>query len=341
MIYVGLDVGGKSMAMCAVTGKGKRVVEGEVPSTRTGLRRMVGELGTPLFVAFEAGNQMRWVAECLRKQEGVTVHVVHPNAVKLIANSNGKTDKVDARKLAELARLDGLPRAVHLVEGVAAELRVTTSVRSLVVDQATRLKNLIRGQLKQDGVQLPEKFFSRKDWKTLVKVDKLSKPVRALWQALVPLLEATQQAEGVLREEIEGVSDKRTKLLESIPGIGKLNSRVLVGALDDAKRFETRKQVAKYGALAPTIRQSGKMLQLGPINVDGRREVRQAMLQSAHCVARQKSGDSAPLRAFYEKVKRRGGTKRAVVALARKLLTVAYAVLKTQKPYNPAMLAAG
>lgn len=65
------------------------------------------ELGAgPKLVVFDAGNQLKWIVRVLKRGEGVTIHVVHPNEVKWISQSGGKTDKVDARKLAELARGD-------------------------------------------------------------------------------------------------------------------------------------------------------------------------------------------------------------------------------------------
>jgi transposase len=108
--------------------------------------------------------------------------------------------------------------------------------------------------------------------------------------------------------------------------------------LDNAKRFDDRKAVAKYGALTPTIYQSGGVTHMGHINRDGRHEVRKVLLQCAHTVARMKSYDSRPLRDFFERVMKKRGKKIAVVALARKLLTIAYGVLKSGNPYDPKML---
>ena len=108
--------------------------------------------------------------------------------------------------------------------------------------------------------------------------------------------------------------------------------------MDNAERFENRKAVAKYGALTPRIYQSGEVVQLGRINRDGRHEVRRVLLQCAHLLTRMKSPASKPLRRFYERIEKRQGKKKALVALARKLLTVAYGVLKSESAYDPAKL---
>jgi transposase len=151
-------------------------------------------------------------------------------------------------------------------------------------------------------------------------------------------INALQETETELTEQIVAVKDDRLELLESIPGIGLLTSRVLLGALDEAQRFDDRKAVAKYGALTPTIYQSGSVTHLGRINRDGRHEVRRVLLQCAHTVARRKSFESRPLRQFFERLMKRRGKKIAIVALARKLLTIAYGVLKNQAHYDPARL---
>jgi hypothetical protein len=118
MVYVGLDVSGKSLVGYAVNERKQPVFTGEQPATRAGLRALLRQVGTgSKLVAFEAGNQMKGIAETLKKLDEVEVHVVHPNEVKWITESRGKTDRVDAKKVAELARAGILPRAVHGVEG--------------------------------------------------------------------------------------------------------------------------------------------------------------------------------------------------------------------------------
>jgi transposase len=153
--------------------------------------------------------------------------------------------------------------------------------------------------------------------------------------------------EGMVRSEMEltskilEIEHKDIELLETIPGIGGITSRVLISAIDDAKRFDNKKCVAKYGGLTPRIYQSGGVTHLGRINRDGRMEMRKVLLQCAHTITRMKSYEARPLKEFFERIKKRRGKKIAVVALARKLLTIAYGVLKTKKVYDPKMLLSG
>lgn len=339
MIYVGMDVSSKSFVIHAINERKKVIFKGEILPTRTGLKQLVKDLGreTKLFV-MEAGNQLKWIALELKKMRGVHLHVVHPNEIKWISESSGKTDKIDARKMAELARGDLLPRKVHIVEGSVRNLRELVSARSQLQSKRVALINTIRGYMLQEGYKLPEKFFQGADWNVRLEKARLGDVTKLIIENLMYAIESLQAAEQELTEAITDVTDERLTLLETMPGIGKLSSRVLLSALDDANRFDDRKAVAKYGALTPTIYQSGGVTHLGRINRDGRHEIRKVLLQCAHTVARMKSYSSKPLRDFFERVMKRRGKKIAIVALARKLLTVAYGVLKSGASYDPAML---
>jgi transposase len=339
MIYTGMDVSSKSLIIHAIGKRKKVVFKGEIDSSRAALRKLVKDLGsdTKLFV-FEAGNQLKWIALTLKKIKGVHVYVVNPNEVKWISQSNGKTDKVDARKLAELARADLLPRPVHVVDGHIRELRELISARETLQSKRISLINTIRGLMLQEGCRLPTKFFQSVDWQLKLERSKIGINTKTIICAYMQSIESLHKTEFELTEKIMSIKDKRCPLLETIPGIGGLTSRVILSALDDVRRFDNKRTVSKYGGLSPTIYQSGNVNHLGRINRNGRRELRRVLLQCAHTVARMKSFGSKPLRDFFERVMKKRGKKIAIVALSRKLLTVAYGILKTGEPYDPAKL---
>jgi transposase len=151
-------------------------------------------------------------------------------------------------------------------------------------------------------------------------------------------IESLLAAEKELTDKILEIKHEQIDCLQSIPGIGELSSRVIISAIDDVNRFDSKKGLAKYGALTPRIYQSGGVTHLGRINRDGRHEIRRVLLQCAHTVARMKSYEARPLRTFFERIRQRRGKKIAIVALARKLLTIAYGVLRTQTMYDPEIL---
>lgn len=341
MIYLGLDLSSKQIVAYAVNERKRCVYEGMEAATRAGLRALVHAVGAgPKLVAFEAGNQMKWVAETLKKLTDVQVHVVHPNEVKWITESRGKTDRVDAKKLAELARAGLLPRAVRVVEGVTRELRELVSARQQLQSKRVALLNTVRGYVRQEGHQLPAKFFGSPTWRAQLERLPLSAPLKLILETFRGTIDALATAEQQLTMRLLAIQDARCVLVESIPALGPLSARVLVGALDEAGRFDDQKAVANYGALTPTIYQSGEVQHLGRINRDGRLEVRRVLLQCAHTVVRMTSHGAKPLQQFFARIARRRGKKIALVALARKLLTTAYGVLKSGQPYDPRKLQA-
>ena len=150
MIYIGIDVSSKSFVIHAIDGRKKLVFKGEILPEKRTLLKFLKELGDePKYVVFEAGNQMKWIAQALLKVEDVTLHVVHPNELKWISQCNGKTDKVDARKMAELARGDLLPRKVHIVEGTVREVamqnssEVKTNVTAVMIEEHQLILRMI------------------------------------------------------------------------------------------------------------------------------------------------------------------------------------------------------
>ncbi len=233
------------------------------------------------------------------KVDGVTQHVVHPNEQKWISQSNGKTDKVDAKKMAELARGDLLPRKVHIVEGKVRKLRELLSARQVLQSKRVALINGIRAMMLQKRVKLPEKFFSRAQWQERLETVKVGEAAKTVIAAYMQAIEGLSIAEDRLENKIIQINDDRLKRLESIPGIGKLSSRTLLGALDEVSRFDNKKAAAKYGALTPTDYQSGNVTNLSHICRNGRHEIRRVLLQCAHTVARMKSYESKPLREFF------------------------------------------
>ncbi len=341
MLYVGLDLSSQTIVAYAITERKQRAFEGSSKPTRAGLRALLQQIGGGAkLVVFEAGNQLKWVADTLKKLADVELHVVHPNEVKWITESRGKTDRVDAKKLAELARAGLLPRAVRVVEGRTRELRELVSARQQLQSKRVALINTIRGYVQQEGHRLPEKFFAGATWAATLTRLPVSQPLKVIIQTFMASIEALATAEQHLTARLRAIRDPRCALLETIPAIGPLSARVLVSALDDATRFDDQKAVANYGALTPTIYQSGDVRHLGPINRDGRLEVRRVLLQCAHAVARMTTQGAKPLQQFYARIARRRGKKIALIALARKLLTTAYGVLKSGQPYDPRKLQA-
>jgi transposase len=320
--------------------QGRRVKRGVVSTTPTGLARAVERYAARgLRVAIEAGNQTAWIVDLLREL-GAKVHVVHPLKVKLIAESNKKTDRIDAQLLARLLRVGGLPEPVHVPSHRSRELRGLLVARRQLVQMRTKLLNVVRGLARQQRIEVrPRALLTRGGWSELTAAT-LSPALREVVVAYEATVQAASTALTALDRQLarRAARDPRVARLETMPGVGAISAQTLVAAVDTIDRFSSAKKLVAYAGLAPSVRASGERVEYGRITKQGRSEIRAVWVQAAHAVVALKAATAAPLQRWCERVACRRGTKTALVALARKLLTIAFHLLRDGTTYGPRRL---
>ena len=121
-------------------------------------------------------------------------------------------------------------------------------------------------------------------------------------------------------------------------GMGRLASLTFLAAVDDVHRFPSSRKLVGYAGLAPTVRSNGERTQYDSISREGRRELRAVWVQIAHLVAIEKTRATRPLRMWFNRVAKRRGRMTATVALARRLLVIAYHLLHEETTYHAARL---
>lgn len=341
MNYCGIDLAGVSSYAYVTDEKGHKLWSGPLETKQAAFERLVKKFGRGrLSIAIEAGNQTAWVYEELVKL-GANVTVVNPTKVKLIAESRRKTDKIDAKILCELLRLDALPHPVHMPGPQARELRGLLVARRQLVSARTKLSNVVRGMLRQTGVRLPAGALSSlAGWKRLLAGgfdhDHILSVVAAYYESFVALTRSIRQLDQQLAEQEK--NEPRAARLKTMPKVGRIASLTFLAAVDDVNRFPSSRKLVGYSGLAPTVRQSGERTEYGAISREGRRELRAVWVQIAHLVATDKKRATQPLRTWFNRVAKKRGKKTALVALARRLLVIAYQLLKSETDYDAARL---
>jgi transposase len=339
MFYAGIDAHMKSSTICVVDGKGRKVHRCEVLTSAEGFRAGLGRWAKRgLTAAVESSGITPWVGELLRALK-VKVVVVNPSRVRLIAASRKKADRVDAETLAELLRLGGLPE-VHQASPEARRLRTELGVRRQLVRQRTALANQVRGLMRAWGVMLPARFLQRRgSWKQLAAKE-VPEYVRALLGTMEAVYAQLTRAIRELGAGLQAAAEKnaRAEKLRTIPGVGPLSALTLVSATDDVKRFERAKQLTSYCGIVPTVRSSGEREQQGSITRQGRSEVRAMWIQAAHSLVQSRQPTARPLQRWFARVARRRGFRTAIVALARKMLSLAFYLLRDGTQYEPLRL---
>jgi len=316
MFYCGLDVAMVSSYLHVSDEKRKRLVSGPVATEKRALRQRLGRFAPEgLKVAIEAGNQTAWLHEAL-------------------TGMGAETDKIDAKILCELLRLDGLPCPVHMPCRRTRQLRGLLAARRKLVSARTKLCNVVRGVLRQEGIRLRARALStRVGWDRLIvrqyRHAHLEPILRAYYLSFQALSESLKDLDGELaRYEKE---DPRAARLKTMPGVGRIAALTFLGAVDEIGRFSSSRKLVSYSGLCPRVRSSGERTEYGPISRQGRSELRAVWVQVAHRVAHDERLKGGPLREWFWRVAGRRGKKTATVALTRKLLTIAYHLLKYDK----------
>jgi transposase len=299
------------------------------------LLKFAEELTKDDSVALEVTTNAWAVADLIQPFVGRVV-VSNPLKTKAIAEAKVKTDKVDAEVLAQLLRCDYLP-SVWVPDQVTRSLRQLTSRRERLVSERTRLKNRIQSVLASRLVPVPVKtLFSQEGLKWLVGCE-LSADQRALIDSDLRLMKVVDQEiaelEAALRQQ--AWSQARVRLLMTIPGVDYYVALALIAALGDLSRFADGDHAASYLGLTPSVKQSANTCHYGPITKRGASHARWLLTQAAQNMARQ----AGPLGVFFRRLAKRKCWNVAVCATARKLVGVAWLMLKNNEPYryaNPA-----
>jgi len=336
MKTIGMDVHARQTFFHVVDEKGHRVERGSTETTAKNLSEVIGrhlEEGDEVRVALEASTTTWWVQEVLKKA-GAHVEVTNPYKLKLIAESRAKTDKADAEILAELLRCGGLPTPVYVPTPQIRELRQRLSLRRQLVRIRTQVICSAKAHLRGQGVKTTKRdFHTEASWKRLMAVHDSSRwhlnPLAGVYGEIVS---SCRQAEAEVQELWD--EDPSVRRLQTIPGIGPIVAYTVVAALGEVERFSSSKQVEAYAGIIPIERSSGEVTIRGGITHEGRAELRGALIQAAWAVLRTRKNEALFLKKFYYKLMHRRGSQVAIVALARKLLTIAYQVLKQEEDFD-------
>jgi transposase len=334
-IRIGMDLGDKSSRFCCLDKEGTVEEEGSVAMTKKAMLQAFG--GRPRVSHCGGGGNTFAVGEPVASSLGYEVIVANARQVKLISQSSRKDDRLDARTLARLARVDPqLLRPIrHRSEEAQLELTVIRA-RAALVKARTDLVNAARGLAKAMGERLPSC-----DTDSLGPAQLAGLP-EGLQQALRPLLQQVQWLTVSIKERDQHIEQiartwyPETKLLRQISGVGPLIALTFVLTLDDPQRFAKRRDVGCYVGLRPKRSDSGeRQPQLG-ITKEGDIYLRKLLVQGAQHILHR--GPDTDLKRWGLKLAARGGKnarKRALVAVARKLGILLHRLWVTGVVYEP------
>ena len=335
-LTIGLDLGDRSSAYCILNEAGEIVFEHKLATTPDAMQQVFGSMPRSR-MAMETGTHSPWVSRLLAAL-GHEVIVGHAQKVRLITKSRRKDDRLDARTLARLARID--PELLSPVKhrSAQAQLHLTEiRARAALVSTRTALVNAARGLVKSYGERL-RKCHTRQVGREMAGT--LSMGLR---EALEPLLQEVESLNERIREYDRRIAQMaketypETALLKQVKGVGDLIATAYVLTIEDPHRFRKSRDAGCFAGLQPGRRNSGKSEPQMRISKEGDEYLRTLLVQGAHYILGP-FGEDCDLRRWGQKLSARGGKnakKRAVVAVARKLAVLLHRLWVSGEVYEP------
>lgn len=333
---IGMDLGDRASRYCVLDEQGEVILEGSVATTKKGLNQVFGALPR-CRVALEVGTHSPWVSRYLAGL-GHEVIVANARRVRLIVESSRKDDRLDARTLARLARID--PQLLSPIQHRSAQAQadlMSVRARAALVEARTALVNSARGLAKSHGERLRKCSTAQVSEELGVE---LSVPLRV---ALGPLLAEIETLNERIKEydrQIEVVAGERypeVERLKQVSGVGTLIALTYVLTLEDPLRFRRSRDAGGYVGLRPKRRDSGDSHPQLRITKEGDRYLRKLLVQGAHYILGP-FGPDCDLRRWGLTLAARGGrnaNKRARVAVARKLAVLLHKLWVSGEVYEP------
>ena len=281
----------------------------------------------------EATASYEWFVQ-LVEPLAMRIVLAHPGKLRVIAESTRKSDKLDAKVLAEMLALDQIPSSYRPTPR-QRDHRQLVRQRQFWQRKITGVRNKLRRILSNYNLDRRDLFtVAGQEW---LKTAAVSSVDRFCLDQLVgewnDLVRRRTDVERKLREFAQEGSDQERLdrgILKTVPGVGEVTSEVILAELADPRRFSSLKKVVAYAGLAPGQRESAGKRQNLHIEKTGSPLLRWVLVQAAWQLAKR----SPKWQTIYENLQRRIGSKKAIIAVSRRLLTICVTLLKQQDVYR-------
>jgi len=321
-LYIGADVHERESQVAIFEPSGTLLTEKRLPTTN--LQTFIDSLPGEKHVAIESTGFIYPIYDKLSTLKSCHVSVANPNKVKLIAKSKLKHDRADARILGELLRTNYLP-ASYMPDLETREKRLLINDRVRYGLRSGELRGSIRWLLKRRGITVQHPF-SPEGKRTLRELGLQEINIR------LDELELVQRIIQRLNDQIAKTvpEDPNAKLLDTLPGVGPYTALFLASEIGDVNRFPDSKHLCAYLGLVPSLHQSGDTTVTGHITREGNKWLRRNLTECSRVAIRK----DPHLRKFYLNLRHKRGEKKALLAVARKLGTYTYWMLKRNQTYE-------
>ncbi len=328
--YIGIDLHKRTKTWVALAENGKdRVFTREFPATPEGVKEGVAmskQCGANIVAAIEPTCGWMWVVPMLRSC-GIEVHVGNPRKVKAIADSLQKNDENDATMLARLCRT-GMMHESRELSPEMHTVRALVRERVFLVRVRAGMKCRLEGIVTRSGRHRIEGSLGTKKGKVA-----LMEGGEPEWKrSLDAIADIGKYVARLDREIARYAKEKIPTLLMTLPGVGAVTAVSGWAEVGDFTQFPSDAKLCAFAGLVPTERSSGGVQRLGHITRAGSPILRYVLVEAAMRV--RDTEENEVLHAWCKKLKTTRGAMRARVALARKLLTISWHMVKKNERYQ-------
>jgi transposase len=340
MLHAGLDLSRHRLDVCLLAEDGATLEVTTAPPDRDGLRVLVRRVARDhgkekVLAVIESMNGARFAHDTL-EEFGWSVEIADARKVKGLAPLACKTDRIDARVLAELSRRDLVP-AIWLPDPQVRAERELARFRLHLVRHRTALKNRIHASLLAFGHPCPVSDLFGVSGRDLLDRLAFPEPWRGDIEAAVRLIDGIDFQIAELEAELraDGADHRYVPLLLTVPGIGWVLAYTIAAEIGDISRFATPTKLCGYTGLCPKVYQSGESDHRGSLAKNGPKYLRWALIEAAtHAAQHPVYADRYQRTA--KRLGRSRGKKIARVDIARRLAEAIWHMLSTNQPFAPA-----
>jgi transposase len=329
--FVGLDIGKRKCRAAIMNQEGNILDEFWFTNNREGIKGLAAKLTVQDRVVMESTGSV-WTNLYDRLDDNhIHVSLANPLKTKAIASAKIKSDKVDARILAHLLRSNLIAESYVPVKPLR-EIRALIRHRVAIVKIRTMVKNQTHAIVDKHGLSCEYSDMFGKSGMKWLKALELPPLDKLILDNHLTHLESLNQQIDRVDEEVhsKACEDEDVRLLLSLTGIDVYSALVIRSEIGSINRFADYKKLVSWAGLAPSLHQSGNVEYHGSITKQGSKMLRWIMVEAATVAV----SHDARMREFYERVKHRRGSQKAIIAVANKMLKITWFMLTRREPYE-------